>query len=138
MIPQPRHATVAHTPHIMHGIAPRRVRPRARRSRWLSLAACVALALVLAIPAAADAQRRRRRGKRARHRNHHHKTTPRRPKRRTKTKVFDFTGLQLGGRLRAPQLLYFLDRVSEELDRAALKHRSFLPELTRSVEEEPL
>ena len=57
---------------------------------------------------------------------------------KAKTQVFDFTGLQLGGRLRTPQLLYFLDRAEQELDRAALEKRSFIPEMTRSMEEERL
>jgi hypothetical protein len=51
--------------------------------------------------------------------------------------VFDFTGLDIAGRLRTPQLLYFLDRAHEELERASLKRRSFVREMVRSVEEEP-
>ena len=53
-------------------------------------------------------------------------------------KVFDFTGLQFEGRLRTPQLLYFLDRASEELERASLERRSFIPELVRTIDEEQL
>lgn len=55
-----------------------------------------------------------------------------------KPKVFDFTGLDLNGRLRTPQLLYFLERASEELERASLRRRSFIPELVRSIDEEAL
>ncbi|MEZ4367239.1 MAG: hypothetical protein R2939_13285 [Kofleriaceae bacterium] len=55
-----------------------------------------------------------------------------------KAKVFDFTGLDISGRLRTPQLLYFLERASEELERASLKRRSFIPELVRSIDEESL
>jgi hypothetical protein len=55
-----------------------------------------------------------------------------------KAKVFDFTGLDLNGRLRTPQLLYFLERASEELERASLRRRSFIPELVRSIDEESL
>lgn len=53
-------------------------------------------------------------------------------------KRFDFTGLQFEGRLRTPQLLYFLDRAAEELERASLERRSFIPELVRSIDEEQL
>lgn len=53
-------------------------------------------------------------------------------------KVFDFTAMDLSGRLRTPQLLYFLDRASEELERASLERRSFIPEMIRSIDEESL
>lgn len=52
-----------------------------------------------------------------------------------KPKVFDFTGLDINGRLRTPQLLYFLDRASEELERASLERRSFIPEMVNSIDE---
>jgi hypothetical protein len=55
-----------------------------------------------------------------------------------KPPVHDFTGIQFEGRLRTPQLLYFLDRAAEELERASLERRSFLPELVRSIDEEGL
>ena len=55
-----------------------------------------------------------------------------------KPKVFDFTGLDLAGRLRTPQLLYFLDRASEELERASLERRSFIPSMVRSIDESAL
>lgn len=57
------------------------------------------------------------------------------PKPAGKAKVFDFTGLDISGRLRTPQLLYFLDRANEELERASLERRSFIPEMVRSVDE---
>lgn len=57
---------------------------------------------------------------------------------RGKPKVFDFTGLDLAGRLRTPQLLYFLDRASEELERASLERRSFVPAMVRSIDESAL
>lgn len=59
-------------------------------------------------------------------------------KKEPKVKNFDFTGLDLSGRMRTPQLLYFLERANEELERASLEKRSFIPHLVRSVEEEAL
>ena len=55
-----------------------------------------------------------------------------------KPKVFDFTGLDINGRLRTPQLLYFLERANEELERASLEKRSFIPEMIRTLDEEAL
>lgn len=55
-----------------------------------------------------------------------------------KERLFDFTGLQLAGSMRMPQLLYFLERAQEELERASLKRRSFIPEMVRSLDEDAL
>jgi hypothetical protein len=55
-----------------------------------------------------------------------------------KSKNFDFTGMDLNGRMRTPQLLYFLERANEELERASLEKRSFVPAMVRSVEEDQL
>ncbi len=55
-----------------------------------------------------------------------------------KTKNFDFNALDLNGRTRTPQLLYFLERANEELERASLEKRSFIPHMVKSVDEEQL
>jgi hypothetical protein len=55
-----------------------------------------------------------------------------------KDQSFDFTGIELAGSMRMPQLLYFLDRAEEELQRASLERRSFVPEMVRSIDEESL
>ncbi len=59
-------------------------------------------------------------------------------KKSPKEKNFDFNALDLNGRMRTPQLLYFLERANEELERAMLEKRSFIPHMVRSVEEEQL
>lgn len=51
-----------------------------------------------------------------------------------KVKVFRFSGLDLAGRLKSPQLLYFLNRMRAEFDRPRLPHRSFIPELQDSAQ----
>jgi hypothetical protein len=53
-------------------------------------------------------------------------------------KTYDFNALDLNGRMRSPQLLYFLERANEELERASLEKRSFIPHMVRSLEEEAL
>ncbi len=55
-----------------------------------------------------------------------------------KPNVIDFEGITLNSQLRTPQLIYFLDRAAEELERASLKRRSFIPEMVRSIDEEGL
>ena len=59
-------------------------------------------------------------------------------KKEPKVKNFDFNALDLNGRMRTPQLLYFLERANEELERASLEKRSFIPHMVRSMEEESL
>lgn len=65
------------------------------------------------------------------------KTDTKAPK-NAKPKTYDFTALDLNGRMRSPQLLYFLERANEELERASLEKRSFIPHMVRSLEEEQL
>jgi hypothetical protein len=52
-----------------------------------------------------------------------------------KARTFDFGAMSFEGTMRTPQLLYFLGRVKQELDRASLEKRSFMPELQRTVDE---
>ena len=66
-------------------------------------------------------------------------TSPKESKdKKEKVKNFDFNALDLNGRMRTPQLLYFLERANEELERASLEKRSFIPTMVKSVEEEKL
>ncbi|HLL20922.1 MAG TPA: hypothetical protein VK427_02275 [Kofleriaceae bacterium] len=55
-----------------------------------------------------------------------------------KEQTFNFDGLGLNGRSRSPQLLYFLERANEELERASLEKRSFIPSMVKTVEDEAL
>lgn len=116
--------------------APTAIRILLRRVVVRKLGVFLVLAVFLLTTSTADAQRKRpRKGK---------KKTPatavNKVKRKTsgKNQVFDFTGLSLGASMRTPQLLYFLDRASEELQRASLQRRSFVPEMVRSISEEGL
>ncbi len=52
-----------------------------------------------------------------------------------KSKTYNFTGLDIDGKLKTPQLLYFLNRMKSEFDTTAPDRRSFLPELKRSTDE---
>jgi hypothetical protein len=55
-----------------------------------------------------------------------------------KVQNFDFNAMNLNGASRTPQLLYFLERANEELERAFLERRSFIPHMVRSIDEEAL
>lgn len=57
------------------------------------------------------------------------------PKKKKKARVFEFGAFGIEGSMRTPALLYFLGRAKQELDRASLEKRSFMPELQDSVEE---
>jgi hypothetical protein len=55
-----------------------------------------------------------------------------------KEQNFNMDGFGLNGRSRSPQLLYFLERANEELERASLEKRSFIPHIVRTMDEEAL
>ena len=66
-------------------------------------------------------------------------TADARPKKKDeKPPTLDFTGIQFEGQIHTPQLLYFLDRASQELERASLERRSFIAEMVKSVDEDDL
>lgn len=48
----------------------------------------------------------------------------------TGEKSYEFGAVEVEGRLKAPQILYFLRRVRAEFRAGLLGHRSFLPELS--------
>ena len=52
-----------------------------------------------------------------------------------KTKVYTFGAMDVEGKLKTPQLLYFLNRVKLELEMSAPDHRSFMKELERTAED---
>ena len=56
-----------------------------------------------------------------------------RQERGEKVKAFQFSGLDIEGQLKSPQMLYFLNRLRAEFGRPRLPHRSFMPELQRST-----
>jgi hypothetical protein len=55
-----------------------------------------------------------------------------------KAKVYTFSGLDVEGKLKTPQLLYFLNRVKTELDTTGREKRSFLKELEQSSDDKGL
>ncbi len=57
------------------------------------------------------------------------------PKTGEKSKSYTFTGLDIDGKLKTPQLLYFLNRMKSEFDTTTPEKRSFIPELKRSTDE---
>jgi len=48
-------------------------------------------------------------------------------------KTYQFGAVEVEGRLRSPQLIYFLRRVRAEFFAGDLGHRSFLPELSETA-----
>lgn len=105
--------------------------------------AILALMCVFSLPAAAQPKGKAGAAKadassRAAERDKPAAAAPGTPDKKPKEKTFDFNNLQLNGQLRTPQLLYFLERANEELERASLEKRSFIPHMVRSLEEEAL
>ncbi|MBC7977909.1 MAG: hypothetical protein H7138_23255 [Myxococcales bacterium] len=96
------------------------------------------LAFVCALSYPAAAQPKARPGAKPADKAAADKPADRAGDKKTKEKNFDFDNLKLNGQLRTPQLLYFLERANEELERASLEKRSFIPHMVRSVEEEAL
>lgn len=47
-------------------------------------------------------------------------------------KTYKFSAIEVEGRLKSPQIIYFLRRVRAEFEAGALGHRSFMPELSDS------
>jgi hypothetical protein len=58
--------------------------------------------------------------------------------RAVKPRVYSFGGLDVEGKLKAPQLLYFRSRMRQELDTSNEDTRSFLKELEKTADEKGL
>ncbi len=56
----------------------------------------------------------------------------------SKVKVYRFGEIDISGRLRSPQLLYFMNRARSEFRRTKLPHRSFIPELRAGARDKAL
>jgi hypothetical protein len=128
------------------GGGPRSDRSPRRSGHRIVIAIAVAAGLVAASAGVADAQGKRRRTAQRKEakeakpatgakKSGGPKSTPSKGK---KEQRFDFTGFELAGSVRMPQLLYFLDRAEEELERASLERRTFVPEMLKSLDEENL
>ena len=57
---------------------------------------------------------------------------------KVKTKAYTFGAMDVEGKLKTPQLLYFLNRVKLELDMSAPDKRSFMKELQQSADDKNL
>jgi hypothetical protein len=55
-----------------------------------------------------------------------------------KTKTYTFGAMDVEGKLKTPQLLYFLNRVKLELDMSAPDKRSFMKELVKTADDKSL
>ena len=56
----------------------------------------------------------------------------------SKTRVYTFGAMDVEGKLKTPQLLYFLNRVKLELEMSAPDRRSFMKELEKSADDPSL
>jgi hypothetical protein len=56
----------------------------------------------------------------------------------TEVKVMEFSGLDIEGQLKTPQMLYFLNRLRAEFGRPRLPHRSFMPELQAGTQDKAM
>jgi hypothetical protein len=63
---------------------------------------------------------------------------PRVPKPPHEIPIIDGDEIQIGAKNRKVLLMTFLERASEELERASLQKRSFIPELIKTVDAETL
>ena len=79
-------------------------------------------------PSAAPADRRRRRAA----------LPQRRPRAGEDKRPYSFGAMDVEGKLKTPQLLYFLNRVKLELDMSAPDKRSFMKELQQSADDKNL
>ena len=118
---------------------PRSQAQRVGRNPLRACAAALALTLALAWGGAdAGAQNKNKRSGKGKKPNDSPAQSGGKGGKKAKPPTLDFSGLSLEGRLRTPQLLYFLDRASAELQAASLERRSFIPEMVRSLDEEAL
>lgn len=60
------------------------------------------------------------------------------PKKDRKKPIYDMTKVDIVAKNRKLMLMTFIDRASEELERATLDRRSFMPELLKTVDAETL
>jgi hypothetical protein len=60
------------------------------------------------------------------------------PAKAPRAKVYSFSGLDVEGKLKTPQLLFFLNRVKLELDTTGREKRSFLKELEKTSDDKGL
>jgi hypothetical protein len=56
----------------------------------------------------------------------------------TEVKTMEFSGLDIEGQLKTPQMLYFLNRLRAEFGRPRLPHRSFMPELQAATQDKAM